>query len=142
MPGFCLSGGSQQGGAEGQGASRPFHGAQPGPGRPWEGGNPGPSQPFLGNCLAKCTWSKAGIFRWVGVGVGRKELAGKRVIGLQNEEAPEQPSTSLVAKLGPGASTASWRHPESSCHAHSPTRKQRPERQSHSPESSTSQRGP
>lgn len=118
MPAFCLSGGSQQGGAEGQGASRLFHGAQPGPGWPREGSNPRRSQPFLGNCLAKCTWSKAGIFRRVGVGVGRKELAGKRVIGLQNEEMPEQPSTSLVSKLGPGAGTASWRHPESSCHAH------------------------
>lgn len=70
--------------------------------RPRAGGNPGPSQSFLGNCLAKCTLSKTGIFRRMGVRVGRKELAGRRITALQNEETPEQSSTLLVAKSGPG----------------------------------------
>lgn len=90
--------------------------------RPHEasGGRPSrPSQPFLGNCLAKSTLSKAGIFRPMGVGVGRKELASKGVIGLQNKEAPQQPSTWLVAKLRPGDGSESQGHPESSRHAHS-----------------------
>ena len=56
---------------------------------------------LLGKLLGQVHVVQAGIFRRMGVGVGGKQLAGRRVRGLQNEEVPEQPSTLLMAKLWP-----------------------------------------
>lgn len=52
------------------------------------------------------------FFRWVGVGVGRKGLASKRVIGLLHWEVPEKSSALLTAKLGPREGEGSWRRGE------------------------------
>lgn len=88
--------------------------------KPQEGGRPGPLLPFMANCLPipAVLLHRQVFIRWVGVGVGREDPAGKSVTGLRHREVPEKSaSTSLRPREGEGArrhadslgSTCGWR---------------------------------